>query len=115
MTGSEIGLVLGRLREAVAHGWWKLNDDGSKTFAGSPPYLDLYWGIRLLDQRFPVHRDVSVIFDRLARAISNLYPERVRTQIVTTYDARIAVMEFNDNPRTTLQDVLWVLSAAGDT
>jgi hypothetical protein len=34
------------LRDRIAQGWWKLNDDGTKTFVGSPPRFDLYWGVR---------------------------------------------------------------------
>ena len=103
---------LDRLRERIAHGWWKLNDDGSRTIVGSEPYLDLYWGVRSLDSRFPVPAEMSAIFDSLARRIADLFPQRVQTDIETTYDARIVVFEFNDHPDTTQADVLRILLPA---
>jgi hypothetical protein len=103
---------LDRLRERIAHGWWKLNDDGSRTLVGSPPHMDLYAAVRSVDSRFPVHSDVSAIFDSLARRIADLFPQRVQTDIETTYDARIVVFEFNDHPDTTQADVLRILPPA---
>jgi hypothetical protein len=102
------------LRERIAHGWWKLNDDDSHTLVGEPPHFDLYWAVRALDRRFPVHPDLNPIFDRLARTVAELYPERVRTEIRTTYDARIVLFEFNDDTRTAQCDVLQVLAAAAE-
>jgi len=103
---------LDRLRERIAQGWWKFDAGGSRTLVGSPPHLDLYVAVRALDSRFPVHADVSAIFDSLARRIVNLFPRRVHTEIETTYDARIVVIEFNDHPDTTHADVLKVLAVA---
>jgi hypothetical protein len=53
------------------------------------------------------------IFDKLARTIAKLYPERVRTEIGSPY-ARIVVFEFNDDPRTTQDDLLQVLAAVNE-
>ncbi len=103
---------LGRLRERIAHGWWKLSDDGSRTHVGSPPHLDLYWGVRSLDSRFPVSAEMSAVFDMLARTIADLHPERVQTEMLSAYGARIIVFEFNDHPDTTQADVMTVLRAA---
>jgi len=66
-----------RLREIIEHGWCKLNEDGLHT-VGEPPYSDLYWAVRALDQRFPVQPNLGPIFLKLAHAIAELYPERVR-------------------------------------
>jgi hypothetical protein len=52
------------------------------------------------------------IFDKLARTIAKLYPERVRTEIGSPY-ARIVVFEFNDDPRTTQDDLLHVARRSG--
>jgi hypothetical protein len=49
---------------------------------------------------------MSPIFDRLARKIADLFPERVQTEILTTYDGRIVIFEFNDHPDTTHDEVL---------
>ena len=103
---------LDRLRERIAHGWWKLNDDGSRTIVGSEPYLDLYWGVRSLDSRFPVPAEMSAIFDMLARTITDLYPDRVQTEMLSPYDSRIMLFEFNDHPDTTQADVLRILLPA---
>jgi hypothetical protein len=105
-----------RLHERIACGWWKLNDDGSRTLVGSPPHVDLYGAVRSPDSRFPVPEGMSAIFDRLARNILDLYPERVQADMLSPYDARIAIIEFNDHPETTQADVLAVvveLSAGG--
>jgi hypothetical protein len=102
-----------RLRQRIAHGWWKLNHDGSRTLVGEPPHHDLYWAVRSLDRRFPVHPDLSPVFDKLARTIAKLYPERVRTEIGSPYVARIVVFEFNDDPRTTQDDLLHVARRSG--
>ena len=101
-----------RLYDRIAHGWWKLNDDRSRTLVGSPPYVDLYWAVRSLDSRFPVPDDISAIFDRLARSTAHLYPERVQTEILSTYDARIVLFEFNDHGNTTQADILRMVRAA---
>jgi len=45
----------GRLRDRIACGWWKLNDDGTKSVVGSAPHFDLYGAVLWLDGRFPVH------------------------------------------------------------
>jgi hypothetical protein len=100
-----------RVVEHVGHGWWKLNRDGSKTIIGNPPYLDIYDAVRSLDSQFPVAAELSIIFDAIARTIADLYPERVRTEMLTPYDARIVIFEFNDHPLTTQADVLHVLIA----
>jgi hypothetical protein len=97
--------------EHVAHGWWKLNDDGSKTTIGAPPYLDIYEAVRSLDNQFPVAAEISAIFDAIARTVADLYPERVRTEMLTPYDARTVLFEFNDHPLTTQADVIRVLIA----
>src|SRR5215217_8459295 len=102
--------IFERLHERIAHGWQKLNEDASRTLVGSPPHLDLYWGVRSLDRRFPVPAEMSVVFDRLARRVSDLYPERVQTEILTTYDGRIVIFEFNDHPHTTHAEVLRVVA-----
>jgi hypothetical protein len=103
---------LDRLRERIAHGWWKLNDDGSRTHIGAPPHLDLYAAVRSPDSRVPLPAEMSAIFDMLARTIVDLFPQRVQIEIVTTYDARIVAIEFNDHPATTQEDVLKIVTAA---
>jgi hypothetical protein len=100
---------LSRLHEQIAHGWCKLNDDGFRTLVGSPPHLDLYRAVRSLDNRLPVPAEMSEIFAALARRIIELYPERVQTKVLSAYDARIALMEFNDHPDTTQADALSVV------
>lgn len=100
---------LSRLYECIAHGWHKLNDDGSRTLVGSPPHLDLYGAVRSLDRRIPVATEISEMFEMLARTIVDLYPERIQTEILSAYDARIAVLEFNDHPNSTHADVLRVV------
>ena len=100
---------LSRLFDQIAHGWWKLNDDGSRTLVGSPPHFDLYGAVRSLDNRIPVPAEMSEIFDALSQTIGYLYPERVQSAIVSKYDARIAIFEFNDHPETTQMDVLKVV------
>lgn len=97
------------LYDRIAHGWWKLNDDGSRTIVGSQPHLDLYGAVRSLDRRLPVAAEISEIFEMLARTIVDLYPERIQTEILTAYDARIAVFEFNDHADTTQADVLRIV------
>lgn len=99
-----------RLHERIEHGWWKLNHDGSRTVAGLPPYLDLYAAIRSLESRFPVLAEMSAIFDRLARTVADLYPDRVQTEMQSPYDSRIVLFEFNDAPGTTQLDVMSVLT-----
>jgi hypothetical protein len=103
-----------RLRKLIEHGWCKLNEDGSRTSVGEPPYYDLYWAVRALDQRFPVHPNLDPIFLKLAHTIAELYPERVQTAIENQYDARIVVFEFNDDARTTHDEVLRVLAVAAE-
>jgi hypothetical protein len=66
--------------------------------------VDLYWGVRLLDGRFPVHESLSAVFCELARTIAEIYPERVNCQIESSYDARFVLFEFNDHPLTTHTD-----------
>ena len=100
-----------RVIEHVAHGWWKLNDDGSKTIIGAPPYLDIYEAVQSLDTQFPVSAEIPAIFDAIAQTIVDLYPERVRTEMLSPYDARIVLFEFNDHPLTTQANVLRVLIA----
>jgi hypothetical protein len=102
-----------RLEKIVARGWRKFNEDGRWSNMGSSPYVDLYWGVRLLDDRFPVHESLSAVFCELARTIAEMYPERVRMPIESSYDARFVVMEFNDHPLTTHTDVPRVIRAAG--
>jgi hypothetical protein len=104
---------LDRLRERIAHGWFKLGDDGSRTVVGSEPHLDLYEAVRSLDSRFPVPGEMSAIFNLLARRIVYLFPQRVQTDVETTYDARIVLFEFNDHPDTTQVDVLQILLPTG--
>lgn len=70
---------------------------------------DLYRGILALDPRFPKTQEVSDTFMHVARVVMRLYPHRVQTQLVTSYDARIIVMEFCDQPATSRTDVLLVL------
>jgi hypothetical protein len=103
---------LDHLRERIARGWRKLSDDGSRTHIGAPPHLDLYAAVRSLDGRFPVPAEMSAIFDMLARTITDLYPERVRTEMLSPYDSRIMLFEFNDHPDTTQADVLRILPPA---
>jgi hypothetical protein len=104
-----------RLRKLIEHGWCKLNDDGSHTNAGEPPFYDLYWAVRALDRRFPVQPNLDPIFLKLAHTIAELYPDRVREpEIDNQYTARIIVFEFNDNPNTSQQDVLRVLAVAAE-
>jgi hypothetical protein len=103
---------LHRLRERIAHGWSKSNDDGSHTRVGSPPHLDLYATVRSLDGRFPVPAEMSAIFNSLARRIVGLFPQRVQTEMLSPYDSRIVLFEFNDHPATTRADVMRVLAAA---
>jgi hypothetical protein len=69
-----------RLEKLVARGWRKFNEDGRWCNSGSSPYVDLYWGLRLLDDRFPVHESLSALFCELARTIAEVYPERVRSR-----------------------------------
>jgi hypothetical protein len=102
-----------RLEKLVARGWRKFNEDGRWSVTGSSPYVDLYWGVRLLDGRFPVHKSLSAVFCELARTIAEIYPERVNCQIESSYDARFVLFEFNDHPLTTHTDVLRVIRAAG--
>jgi hypothetical protein len=71
---------------------------------------DLYLGIRGLDRRFPVTPEVSDAFMRVAEVILRMYPDRTRTTLQTSYDARIIAMEFCGNPKTRPDDVLRVLS-----
>ena len=104
---------LARLEKLVARGWRKLNEDGRWSVTGSSPHVDLYWGVRLLDGRFPVHKSLSAVFCELARTIAEIYPERVNCQIESSYDARFVLFEFNDHPLTTHRDVLRVIRAAG--
>jgi hypothetical protein len=79
---------------------------------GEPPHLDLYWAVRSLDPHFPVSPELNPVFDHLARTIAEFYPDRVRTEIGSPYDARIVVIEFNDHPRTVQDDMLLVVDAA---
>jgi hypothetical protein len=103
-----------RLRQLIEHGWCKLNDDGLHT-VGKPPYFDLYGAVRALDQRFPVQPNLGPIFLKLAHTIAELYPERVREpEIDNEYTARIIVVEFNDDARTTQDAALRVLAVAGE-
>jgi len=104
-----------RLRQLIEHGWRKLNEDGLHT-VGKPPYFDLYGAVRALDQRFPVQPTLGPIFLKLAHTIAALYPERVREpEVDNEYTARIIVVEFNDDARTTQDDALRVLAVAGET
>jgi hypothetical protein len=73
-----------RLRKLIEHGWCKLNTDGSHTYVGESPYYDLYWAVRALDQQFPVQPNLDPIFLKLAHAIAELYPERVREPEIST-------------------------------
>jgi hypothetical protein len=102
-----------RLEKLVERGWCKFNEDGRWSITGSPPHVDLYWGVRLLDGRFPVHESLSAVFNELARTITEIYPERVDCQIESSYDGRFVLFEFNDHPLTTHTDVLRVVRAAG--
>jgi hypothetical protein len=104
-----------QLRKLIEHGWCKLNDDGSHTNVGEPPFYDLYWAVRALDRRFPVRPNLDPIFLKLAHTITELYPERVREPVIDNqYTARIIVVEFNDHARTTHDDVLRLLAVAAE-
>jgi len=107
---ADFGRVAFVLRDRIAHGWWKLNDDRTKTVVGSPPHLDLSGAVLSLDGRFPVPAHISMLFITLARIISDRFPDRAQTQVASPYDARIVVMEFNDHPLTNTADVLSVLA-----
>jgi hypothetical protein len=88
-----------------------VDDSGKVVFTSA----DIGLGQQVFLKRFPVHADVSVVLDNLARTIVHLYPERVRTQIKTTCDSRIVVAEFSDHPNTTHGDVLRILTVAADS
>ena len=104
-----------RLMKLIEHGWCKQNDDGSRTSVGEPPYYDLYWAVRALDQRFPVQPNLDPIFLKLAHTIAELYPERVReSETDNQYTARIIMFEFNDHGRTIQEDVLRILAVAAE-
>jgi len=47
----------------------------------------------------------------IANTVVDLYPERVRTEMLWAYDDRIVLFEFNDHPMSTRTDVLNVLIA----
>ena len=102
-----------RLEKLVARSWRKFNEDGRWSNTRLSPYVDLCWGVRLLDDRFPVRESLSAVFCELARTIAEIYPERVNRQIESSYDARFVLFEFNDHPLTTHSDVLRVIRAAG--
>jgi hypothetical protein len=78
-----------RLRKFIERGWCKQNDDGLHTI-GEPPFYDLYWAVRALDQRFPVQPNLDPIFLKLAHTIAELYPDRVQTAIENQYDTRMS-------------------------
>src|SRR5271155_5095296 len=103
-TVSPVPSDFARLEKLVERGWRKLNEDGRWSVTGSSPHVDLYWGVSLLDDRFPVHESLSAVFCELARTIAEIYPERVNYQIESSYDARFVLFEFNDHPLTTHSD-----------
>src|SRR4051794_28523651 len=107
MIDDEIRAGLGHVRECIASGWEKLHDDGTKSIVGVKPAFDIYRAVlAAVGRRFRA----DVLFDVLARTILDRHPDRVQTEFVSAYDARIITMEFNDHPDTSHLDVLHVIA-----
>lgn len=101
---TDIAVALRCVRARISRGWNKLTDDGSKTFFGWQPECDLYRAILGLGPMFPI----DAVFDFVARRIVELYPDRVHCRLDSPYDARIMVIEFNDDPATSQANLLRV-------
>ncbi len=73
-------LVIGELQllsERISSGWVRYTDR-NREYMGSPPYYDLYQGVRSLYSTLPMSIEISVLFVALAQTIKRLYPELPR-------------------------------------
>ncbi len=65
------------LSERISSGWVRYTDR-NREYMGSPPYYDLYQGVRSLYSTLPMSIEISVLFVALAQTIKRLYPELPR-------------------------------------
>jgi len=70
---------------------------------------DLYRGILKLDPNFRKGREINTVFLDVAKTVVELFPDRIETDLVTSYDARIILMECSQHSATTRDDILSVL------
>jgi hypothetical protein len=68
----------------------------------------LYRAICALDRRFLLEPEIAGIFAVLARTISEFFPKRTRS----SETAWITVIDFNDHPDTTFEDVMMIVAVA---
>lgn len=71
---------------------------------------DLYRGLRKqLPFPVPMNPESNQIFFQVANTIARLFPKRINTPIQNSYDARIVIIEFCGDPRTSRNDILRVI------